>query len=50
MTRIRDVPGIPRWFLRLTHLLRVRRCRRVGHVGPAERGGCCVHCGYVWFT
>lgn len=50
MARIRNVPGIPRWFTRLLHLWRVRRCRREGHTGQPQRGGCCIHCGYVWFT
>lgn len=42
-TKIRYVPGIPRWFAWALHHVSVRRCRRIGHQGAVV----CEHCGLV---
>lgn len=49
-TRIRYTEGVPRWFARLTHMISVRRCRRIGHdsgFGPDVPVFTCVHCGQI---
>lgn len=49
MRRIQYVEGVPNWFTRLLHLMRHRRCRKVGHRGvrPGDPVFTCVHCGQI---
>lgn len=48
--QVRLVDGVPKWFTMLNHYVVRGRCRKQGHSGLPEPGGCCVRCGYVWFS
>lgn len=48
--QVRLVDGVPKWFTMLHHFYVRRRCLKRGHEGTPTTGGCCVHCGYVWYS
>ena len=47
---IKDVDGVPHWFTKVVHHVRVRHCRKHGHVGTPRLGKACEYCGYLWFS